>query len=361
MEGVGAAAGAAVAIDHGTYRPTRLTLQWHITEACNLTCRHCYQEPQRHTPSFTELLDALEQFRRLLHHYRTTQPKQVLRAHINLTGGEPFSHPQIFHLLDRLHAHRQEFSFALLSNGSYLDSETTERLALLKPRFVQLSLEGSDSTHDAIRGAGDHQRVCRAIRTLKQENIPVLLSFTAQQCNFREFPQVAKLGRKYGVRRVWADRFIPLGSAAREREQVLSPDETREFCTIMKQTQRSWKRFSKTEIAMHRALQFLIGDCRPYRCHAGGELITLMANGDLVPCRRMPLTVGNLQHTPLLELYRTAPLLNELRAPHPQEHPCHPCPYSAACRGGLRCLSHAVNGSWNTRDPGCWRDLSTSL
>ena len=42
-------------------------LQWHIGDACNLKCKHCYQE--NHKPvslEFNKLLDILNQYRELL-------------------------------------------------------------------------------------------------------------------------------------------------------------------------------------------------------------------------------------------------------------------------------------------------------
>ena len=354
VEGAGAAAEAAGVTDG--YRPATLTLQWHITEACNLACSHCYQDPRRQAASLTELSDVLTQFRGLLHHFRQQAPHATQRAHINLTGGEPFCHPQIFQLLQKVAAGHAEFSFALLSNGSYLDREATQRLAKLKPRFVQLSIEGNAATHDAIRGPGDHERVCRAATNLRAAGVPVLLSFTAQRGNYRDFPEVARLGRRLGVKRVWADRFIPIGGVAENLEKVLTPGETRDLFELMKRAQRHWNPFARTEIAMHRALQFLIGDGKPYRCQAGRELITIMANGDLVPCRRMPLVAGNLHRTSLHEIYLESPLLKQLRAPLPEEHPCQPCTYSGTCGGGLRCLGHALSGHLQQRDPGCWKE-----
>ena len=53
---------------------------------------------------------------------------------------------------------------------------------------------------------------------------------------------------------------------------------------------------------MNRALQFLEGDGRPYRCTAGESLLILMPSGDLYPCRRMPIPLGNVTKVPLEKL-----------------------------------------------------------
>ena len=65
-----------------------------------------------------------------------------------------------------------------------------------------------------------------------------MISFSAHRANFREFPEVCRLGRKLRVSRVWADRVVPLGSGAELREQVLTPEETCEFFHIMREARR---------------------------------------------------------------------------------------------------------------------------
>jgi radical SAM protein with 4Fe4S-binding SPASM domain len=182
--------------------------------------------------------------------------------------------------------------------------------------------------------------------------IRTLISFTAHRANFREFPQVAQLGRKLKVSRVWADRLIPQGGCG---DQPLGPQETRELFTLMDEERRRAKRgwFNRTEIAMSRALQFLIRGGTPYHCTAGDTLITIQPNGDLYPCRRMPIRVGNVLETPLHDLYCRSDLLRELRRDRIIAG-CKECFYAKFCRGGLKCLSYSLTGDPFRADPGCW-------
>ena len=105
---------------------------------------------------------------------------------------------------------------------------------------------------------------------------------------------------------------------------------------------------------MHRALQFLVGDGFPYHCTAGDMLITVLPNGDVVPCRRLPITVGNVIETPLEQLYYESPMLRSLRDRDRVSRGCETCACESLCRGGLRCLSYAVTGDPFRADPGCW-------
>lgn len=338
------------------YIPHSLLLQWHITERCNLRCSHCYQAGYSGNElGFEGLLNILEQFKGLLDSW-SCRAKKPVRGHITVTGGEPFLRDDFLDLLEIFSAHRKEFSFAVLTNGSHIDVKIAHLLKSLDTGFVQVSIEGRQETHDRIRGEGSFEKTVEAIKNLVRAKVRTLISFTAHRSNFKEFPEAAKLGRSLGVSRVWADRFIPEGRGSSYAEfQSLTPGETKEFFEIMEKAKSRYGRgwFNRTEIAMGRALQFLVAGGRPYSCKAGDSLITVMPNGDLYPCRRMPIRAGNLMEKPLAELYN-CDLFQCLRDKNRMSGACQSCFYGRACRGGLRCLSYAMTKDPFKTDPGCW-------
>jgi radical SAM protein with 4Fe4S-binding SPASM domain len=338
------------------YIPNGLLLQWHVTDRCNLRCAHCYQESYGGEElGFNAILSILNQFKDLLERWRSEVGRPV-PGHITVTGGEPFIRRDFKDLLEIFAANKRYFGFAILTNGSFIDDSMARSLGKLGPSFVQVSVEGSQAAHDLIRGPGDFERVIRVIESLVRHKVRTFISFTANRSNFREFPAVAELGRRLKVARVWTDRLIPQGSGSDLTEQILSPDETREFFVIVhkarRRTERRW--LGRTEIAMHRALQFQQAGGEPYQCAAGDTLITVMPNGDVYPCRRMPIPVGNALETPLAELYYKNDLLRCLRDRSRISEGCEDCCYVRLCRGGLKCLSYAVTGDPFKADPGCW-------
>jgi len=331
-------------------------LQWHITERCNLHCRHCYQEPLSVPElSFDNLLIIIDQFKELLDRMKAKTVSYPLSGHINVTGGEPLIRRDFFELLQVLDANRAHFSFGILTNGTLIDGAIARRLSGLSPEYVQVSMEGSPSTNDAIRGQGAFHDTVNAVKHLVREKIPTTISFTVSESNAHEFPEVVCVARELGVRRVWADRLIPWGSGAEMNGQLMSPEKTREFFETMYSARRETEcTFSRTEVSMGRALQFLVGGENPYRCVAGEYLVTIQPNGDLYPCRRLPVRVGNLMKSSLTDLYDTSDLFRALRR-HTISEGCEPCRFSSQCRGGLRCLAYAVTGDPFQPDPGCWR------
>ncbi len=280
--------------------------------------------------------------------------KARIPGHITVTGGEPFVRNDFFDLLEIFYQNRHFFSFAILTNGTLIDAQLAHRLSALRPSFVQVSIEGSEPTHDSIRGTGNFVQTVAAVQYLVQHKVPTIISFTAHQANYREFPDVARLGQQLSVARVWADRLIPVGSGT--QQSVLTPQQTLEFFQLMHQarTEATLIPHNQTEIAMHRALQFLVGGGTPYHCTAGDTLLTVQPNGDLLPCRRMPIPVGNLMEHSLSQLYDQSDWLRTLRDRHSVSEQCAGCRFVRQCRGGLRCLSYACTGDPFQTDPGCW-------
>jgi len=138
--------------------------------------------------------------------------------------------------------------------------------------------------------------------------------------------------------------------------KTLDMKETQEFFEIMNNMREKFKQkwFNKTEIAMHRALQFLISGSTPYYCKAGKTLITVGSDGSVYPCRRMPILTGNILNNSLKDIYFTSSILQGLRNKNNINKHCKKCVYQEFCQGGLKCLSYALTGSPFNKDPSCW-------
>ena len=324
----------------------KFVLQWHLSENCNLKCLHCYQE--NHKPiqlEFDKLVIIYKQFKELLN-------KKKMKGHINITGGEPLCNPYLFKLLDLIKEDSDFISFSILTNGTLINEKVAKKIKSYNPLYVQVSLEGGKKTNDYIRGKGTYKKIAEGIVNLRKENIFTSISFTATSLNYKEFPKVVRYARKYGVNNVWSDRFIPLGDS--DKSLALNYEQTREYLEIMNKERNKLKKIknSNTTISMYRALQFQMTNDFAYGCTAGDTLLTVMENGDLVPCRRMPITIGNLFDRNMYDLYIKSDVLKDLREKNiPDE--CINCEHSEVCHGGLKCLTYAMYKDLNHKDYGC--------
>ena len=321
-------------------------MQWHLSENCNLKCLHCYQE--NHKPiqlEFDKLVIIYKQFKELLN-------KKKMKGHINITGGEPLCNPYLFKLLDLIKEDSDLITFSILTNGTLINEKIAKKIKSYNPLYVQVSLEGGKKTNDYIRGKGTYKKIAEGIVNLRKENIFTSISFTATSLNYKEFPKVVRYARKYGVNNVWSDRFIPLGDS--DKSLALNYEQTREYLEIMNKERNKLKKVknSNTTISMYRALQFQMTNDFAYGCTAGDTLLTVMENGDLVPCRRMPITIGNLFDRSMYDLYIKSDVLKDLREKNiPDE--CINCEHSEVCHGGLKCLTYAMYKDLNHKDYGC--------
>jgi radical SAM protein with 4Fe4S-binding SPASM domain len=330
----------------------RLLLQWHITEKCNLRCKHCYQEcfTGEDLP-ISVLSQILDEYLEFLDEWNQRRNGNFVRGHINITGGEPFLRADFFDFLDLIRSKKEKISFAILTNGTLLNHENVSRLKGLKPAFVQLSVEGNETIHNDIRGVGNFKKVTEAIKLLKSVGIKTYLSFTANNLNYNYFKDVALLGRKYGVDKVWADRLVPCNQEA-DNCRTLSVDQAYAFFKLMEKERKRGFLYKKINVEMARALMFQETGGFPYHCSAGDTLLALLPNGEIYPCRRLPLLVGNVLEQSFHSIYFENERMLQLRQGEVAEG-CEKCSFHPLCKGGAKCISFATTGNFSAGDPAC--------
>ena len=326
----------------------RFVLQWHLSENCNLKCRHCYQDEHNTTTrlQYEQLLYIYKQFKKFL-------KKVNMQGHINITGGEPLCNPYLFKILELIEKDEKLISFSILTNGTLITDEIAKKIKSYNPSYVQVSLEGGKNVNDYIRGKGTYKKIANGVTNLRKNGIFTSISFTATSLNYKEFPKVVKFARKYDVNNVWSDRYIPLDKN-KDIKLTLSHEQTREYLNIMNRERKKLSKLKEnhTTISMYRALQFQMTNDFAYGCTAGDTLLTVMENGDLVPCRRMPIIVGNLFEKDIYDLYKNSKILIKLRENNiPSD--CSNCEHSETCHGGLKCLTYAIYNDFDHKDYGC--------
>ncbi len=313
------------------------TLQWHITHRCNLRCSHCYQDDYSAFSSRKSLEAVLNQYSRLLEEFG-------FKGYLNITGGEPLAHPDLFWLLEE--AGNRGITTAVLTNGTLIGRREAAELKRLDVDYVQVSLDGLRDTHDKIRGEGSFDLAIRGIRELKAQGIYVTVAFTAQRENHKELGRLADFCNNLGADKLWFDRVV-IPKDEDKNNLSLSSKEYSALCRKASRLNRQGK------ISCARSLQFI--PCKEksiYSCNAGSRLLAILADGTVMPCRRLPIEVGNVTQSELLTIYRESPELIKLRKSEIPEK-CKPCKYAQSCRGGAKCIACAKSGRYDIPDPDC--------
>jgi AdoMet-dependent heme synthase len=324
--------------------------QWHITNECNLRCKHCYHESYvKEDIDIDNLIKVGDQLCNAL-------DKWGKKGSFSITGGEPLINTELlFQLLDYLET-RNIDRIDLLTNGTFLTDDIIDKLKRYKKlRRLQLSFEGLRVTNDKIRGLDSFNRTMAAVDNLKKHGLVVSIMMTVGKHNKDEVIPLAEELAKHQVDVFIIDRFIPEGQSNELTGWVLTPEEIREVYT---KAYEYFKRTLKPRFLLYRTLFCLLNPEDPHIgaiCSVGNNALTIMPNGDVLPCRRLPIVLGNLFKTTLYDIWYTSPFLWEIRNPGNLKGKCNNCEYIPICRG-CRAVAYALKGDYLADDPQCWKE-----
>ncbi len=112
-----------------------------------------------------------------------------------LTGGEAFSRPDLFDLIDGVIANRMRYD--LLSNGTLITERVLAQFEVGKRRTrlnsIQVSIDGSCAEiHDKSR-PHSFDRAMRGLRLLKEANFPLTVRVTINRYNINDLVNIAHL------------------------------------------------------------------------------------------------------------------------------------------------------------------------
>lgn len=334
-------------------RKNGFVLQFHITGKCNQRCKHCYfEEYDNEILSYDDIVNVIEQFKHLIK-LENENNNVDMKGHISITGGEPFLREDIYDIIKVLKDNEKYFTYAILSNGSFINHSNVNKIKGNNLRCFQVSIDGDKEIHDFIRGNGNFTQTFEKIDLLKEHNIPVTVSFTANKLNYKTFPIVAEECDKHNVDMLWSDRMIPVGNGKGFDKYVFDVNDFMDYIQIMNNIRKKFKDECRhTQIVMARALQFIVSKEINYKCSAGDGMIVVDEKGDVMPCRRMPIICGNVLRDSLSDIYYSSDIMKELRNINtPSE--CNECRFKKNCSGGAKCFTYSVKGDYNSADPLC--------
>ncbi len=319
---------------------SHFTLQWHITHACDLHCRHCYDRSKKSPLTFKQAESILNDFEKFCDDYR-------VNGHVCLTGGNPFLHKSFFDIYRG--AAERGFSTSILGNP--VPAEQIERLLEIRRLdYFQVSLEGLRAHNDYIRGPGNFSSIIEFLGVLRNYGITsaVMLTLTDQNMD-----QVLPLAEKL---RGHADRFTfnrlsqvgegaSLGLPDAETfnqflEDYMAAAKTNKIMTL-KDNLINAKRYLND--------QSLFGGCTGFGCGAAFNFVAILPDGEVHACRKFPSPIGNLLESSLAEIYNS----DMARKYRDGSSACHDCPINLACAGCMAVVNGTGADVFSSRDPYC--------
>ncbi len=351
---------------------------WNVTRACNLKCKHCYENAGK------KGLDELTTAEALATIDKLAEAGVVFLA---FSGGEPTIRPDILTLIRRATEHG--IYVAVATNG--ITFSNPERVRIFKEagmKFVQVSIDGARAeTHDEFRGVrGAFEKTISGIRNCVAENLFVEVSTTVTHHNIGEINEVIRLCENLKVRWLMFYNLVPVGRGTELVDMDLTPDEREYLLDVL------WERMSSPQksslevlttapqlgrvafdaYAQDRTAKEIVSPTHfsnarlPSQmkgltefiggCGAGRFYVALEPNGDIYPCVFFPhiesMKVGNIVKDDFQTLWTDSLLLHRLRNKDHLKGACGSCEKRYVC-GGCRARALSYYGDELAPDPGC--------
>ena len=334
---------------------------YELTRACDLMCRHCRADAQRHRDP-AELTTA--QARRLVAEL-TVFPKPPLLV---FTGGDPLKRDDVFELVG--YANDVGLSTAMTPSATPLVTpQAIARLKFAGLHRLAVSLDGATpQTHDGFRRVrGSFRMTAEIIEHAHRCGLPVQVNTTLARHNVAELDTIADLLARLPGVVMWSVFFlIPTGRAADSATTVerLTADEVEAaFEKLWAHARRQPYAVKTTEAPHYRRFLAQRAAAAPagLRPPPAGRLVGtndgkgvmfVSHTGEIFPSGFLPVPCGCFPFDSLVHVYQASALFRALRDPERLGGKCGACEFRKVC-GGSRARAFAVSADPLAEEPDC--------
>jgi selenobiotic family peptide radical SAM maturase len=333
-------AASPYARDHFLISPS-FTLQWHITQVCDLHCRHCYDRSDRTTPT-------LEQAIAIIDDLHTFCRQRRVKGQISFTGGNPLLHPDFLSIYRA--ASDSGFTLSVLGNPTTREHIGT-LLSIQQPDVFQVSLEGLPEYNNFIRGDGHFEKTMRFLEILRELGIYSMVMLTLTKENIGQVIPLAEL--LYGKADVfYFNRLSKVGEGASlelpSKQDYISFLEM--YISACEKNPVLGLKDNLINILKYRNRGEPFGGCTGFGCGAAFNFVAVLADGEVHACRKFPSPIGNISHQKIAEIYDSE-IAERYRSGCAE---CRSCLLRPVCGGCLACAYSSGLDVFQHKDPYCF-------
>jgi MoaA/NifB/PqqE/SkfB family radical SAM enzyme len=240
-----------------------------VTQRCNLSCAGCWA---------TGVREPVDMSRELLETLVRESSGQGCRF-FGILGGEPLLVPWLPDFFD---AHRGSY-FQLFTNGRFLDDAMARRLRAAGNVSPLISMEGTDASYAARRGAGMYESALAALGACRRAGLVTGVATSVSASTFGDVVNPAFLERmvEAGAHYIWYYIYRPSGPQpgfqealddARVRELRRFLLEQRRRCRAAVLIDAYWDHEGRalcpaaTGISHHISAEGFVEPCPPVQC-----------------------------------------------------------------------------------------------
>lgn len=342
---------------------------WNITQACNLTCMHCYARAVKKT-------------------HKKELPREKAMAVVDdlarfgspvilFSGGEPLMR----HDLPDLAAYAVDKGMraVISTNGTLITTKKAKDLKKIGLSYVGISLDGMEEVNDRFRGTpGAFNDALSGIRNCQDAGLKVGLRFTINRLNYKEIDPIFDLLDKMDIPRVCFYHLVYAGRGSELVSQDLSHNESRKALDLIMDRTRALHENGKPREVLtvdnHADGPYVYLRMLKEQSPRAGEVMSLLkmnegnSSGRGIGCISWDgsvhadqfwrhYTFGNVLERPFSEIWTdlSNPLMARLKDKRPYvKGRCARCRWLDICGGNFRVRAEAVTGDLWAPDPACY-------
>ena len=305
-----------------------------VTYRCNNRCLFCYAGCGPESGGGNAKFGAAgevstESWKRIIRIFK----EEARIPFFSFTGGEPLLRKDLEELIS--YAIRLGLETNLVSNGTLAQGRRAESLYAAGLRTAQVSIEAPRADlHDFLAGRiGAFDETVRGIQALMEAGISVQTNTTITRANWEIAAAMPAFLASLGIRRFAMNMYIPAIPPQNLEDLSIYYDEIGPVVDSIRkaayQAGLTFYWYSPTPFCHYNPIARGMGN---KSCAAADGLISVAANGDLLPCSSWDEPIGNLLASPFGELWHST------RAhffKHKQFAPelCKGCSSFTACQG----------------------------
>ncbi len=350
----------AVRAEGYVYTRAPMLVYWETTLACGLACRHCRAtaQPERSPLELTteegyRLLDEITKFGRPY-------------PHVVFTGGDPLNRPDLHDLVRAATARGIGCSLAPAATP-LLTREVLGSLHEAGIQNISLSIDGSDAARqDGLRGVpGTFEKTLQSARWAREEGLPIQVNTLVTDETLPDLPAIYELMKTLDIMRWSLFMLITTGRGSALRE--ISPAESERLNLWLLDLAETAPFQVKTTEATHYRRQAIrafhaagmydaaiaatsVG--RGFGVRDGNGIVFIAHDGTVNPSGFLPIPLGNVRTSSIVDLYRDHETMRALRTPESFKGRCGACEYNRVC-GGSRARAYMWTGDPLESDPLC--------
>lgn len=250
------------------------------------------------------------------------------RLNYIILDGDPFQYPNIKEVIDVIKQNNITYSI-----NSFTEP-TEEMLDYIKGSVakIQFKMNNIDCENEYTK------EVIRSLKKCKEKNIYTAIIFSIDGENYNQIKDMIEFCKEYNVKQFSFSR-LELCYKKNKYNYITKNN----YLKLSKELQRIRANEDKIHITSNDAIWKGCGAC--------STTLTIMPNGDIVPCAYINVVCGNIKDREIDKAWKSK-TFKDIRESN-LEGKCGKCKYSFLCKG-CRAIPFIEEKNYLGEDKGCW-------